>query len=295
MSSQGPSNTTTKCAAASDPHTSNPHASDAHASDAHASDTHASDAHASDTHASDAAGFPANTNARSFIDVRLRPDRIYTNFHMHDIFNVTSLTDARVVFSFLNDLLYSMDDNKYISFSDSTIEYIINLCKTYPEEYVQNSTLELFCYALGNNILRDLNKDSSLFRWLVDLTKECDPKTTVSMNMWNIIACSEPSRNVFLELCQQDNKFVEAFLYIAQRQLDASLIYWTILRSMPESVDIIKTFWPFVTKDEKIISFEDFITELKQMNTDDERPTKSAANKRPQSELPLPPAKRRCV
>jgi hypothetical protein len=228
---------------------------------------------------------------------------------------VTSLFETRAVFSFLNGLtkLFSL------SISDKAMEYLFGLCRTYPDEYVQTCIWTLLIY---NDMRWNFTTDSSLCRLLVDLTKECKPDSMVSnkvLRAWAIVTLYESSRGEFVKLCQQDNVFLQAFLDMVRypdhpkyntedgltpiaSHLDirgeSALVwlYFSILRYLPDIIDSIHDIWPFVTND---IPYVDFVAKVKQMNADEERPTKSAANKRPRepssqssSELSLPSVKR---
>jgi hypothetical protein len=179
-----------------------------------------------------------------------------------------------------------------ISISDDLMTYLFGLCRSYPDEYVQTCILEFSLYHA--NQYWKLTTDSPLIRLLVDITKECKPNSMVSSKVlytWLVMTIWRGPRDILVGLCRQDDDFMQALLDIlrypeypeyntegltpinshADIRGAAALkqFYCRLLDLVPEFVDILQRFWPFITEDGRLVSYYKCLSSVQQMNTEE--------------------------
>jgi hypothetical protein len=231
----------------------------------------------------------------------------YPIHHIRDIHTATSLRQAKAILRLLNDMARSFES--YVSLSENSLNYLFELCRLYPDEYVQTSILELTYITIDMPF--GLTTNSPLILFLVDMTNKCDTNSlslpTRITQAWLSIFLNYTARDMLVELFQQNGDFVQNFLDILRcpedrtyvprgfivpltpRDDDTNLIacIYFILFKIPEINEIIKQIWPFIIRDDgEIISREDCVSKVQQMN-DQEKMPKSAGFKRPLFERPL--------
>jgi hypothetical protein len=225
----------------------------------------------------------------------------YLSFHILDIRPVADIPQAKRLMSFLVNITKSFDSCSY--FYENSMLYLLDLCRSYPDEYVRASVFELMFINVKPH--PGLTRNSPRIRLLVDMTKECNPNSVVSTKIllvWIKIIYFGGPLDTFLELCQQDGEFVQTFLDIirypvsslynpeegfahidlhidARGDAAANWLYYRLFAFIPGMVEIVKRFWPFVTKDVRLIPYNEFLAEIQQMNREESLP-KTAVTKR---------------